>query len=302
MIGALVIGTYDCDRLVSAGKVGTGFTERMRRELEALMRPLPGRRARSLRARCRARRGSSSRDWCARSSSSSGPLVRANSGTPRSRDCASTKTSARLCARARPSGRSAPPRTRCARARLGRQAAWPRAQPGAVRWTPAECPGDDEPDALLDRGPFQAKLLAQHNHGHDELPGHSGDHADPVHEAPVYRNVYRNVGGNRLARPRRPAVPLVPSRWLRSREFVTACTEGSSTPRLLPPPGGIEKLRGRRGYSAHPTVSCGGRLSATLEGSGSVRVIAPLHRHEIGVSTTAAVGAGDTGIPAPREP
>ena len=40
MIGALVIGTYEGDRFVSAGKVGTGFTERMLRELEALLRPL----------------------------------------------------------------------------------------------------------------------------------------------------------------------------------------------------------------------------------------------------------------------
>ena len=40
MIGALVIGTYDGDRLVSAGKVGTGFSERTLREIEALLRPL----------------------------------------------------------------------------------------------------------------------------------------------------------------------------------------------------------------------------------------------------------------------
>ena len=39
-IGALVIGTYDADRLVSAGEVGTGFSDRVLRELEALLRPL----------------------------------------------------------------------------------------------------------------------------------------------------------------------------------------------------------------------------------------------------------------------
>lgn len=38
-IGALVIGTYDGDHLVSAGKVGTGFSERTLGELEALLGP-----------------------------------------------------------------------------------------------------------------------------------------------------------------------------------------------------------------------------------------------------------------------
>ena len=39
-IGALVIGVYEGDRLVSAGKVGTGFTDGMLREFEAMLRPL----------------------------------------------------------------------------------------------------------------------------------------------------------------------------------------------------------------------------------------------------------------------
>ena len=123
-VGSLLVGYWDAtpeearslgrpQRLVYAGGVGTGFTDAMLERLIGLLRPLAHRRgavragrgpAREVQGEgARARRGARlgrAASWSASSSSPSG-RARARCASPRSRACATTRTPARSCARAR---------------------------------------------------------------------------------------------------------------------------------------------------------------------------------------------------------
>ena len=97
-LGSLLVGTYEGDRLVYAGRVGSGFDEATLAALAARLG-----RARARRRRRSSRRRTSPGTSCTGPSPSSSSRSRSASGPPRA-CCASRSSSA--CARTRPRARS----------------------------------------------------------------------------------------------------------------------------------------------------------------------------------------------------